>query len=222
MTGATITDTFPAALTSVSWTCAASGGSSCGSASGSGNLNTTANLLAGGTVTYTVNATVSCVGDGFDHEHGDGGGAGWCDRNESDEQHRDAMWIRRTRRWTWRSARRMVWPPSCLARRSRTRSWRRTMDRVSRMARTITDTFPAFLVNPTWTCAASVGSSCGAASGTGNMNTTVNLLVGGTATYTVNATVSRVGVGCASEHGDGGGAGWRDRNESGEQHRDRC
>ena len=64
VTGATITDTFPAELTGVTWTCSASGGSSCGSASGSGNLNTTANLLVGGTVTYTVNATVSASASG--------------------------------------------------------------------------------------------------------------------------------------------------------------
>ena len=89
VTGATITDTFPAFLLNPTWTCSASSGSSCGSGSGSGNLNTTANLLAGGTVTYTVNATVCCIGEWFDHEHGDGGGAGRRDRNQSGEQQRD-------------------------------------------------------------------------------------------------------------------------------------
>lgn len=60
VTGAAITDTVPNAITGVSWTCTASSGSSCGAASGTGNaINTTANLLSGGTATYTVTGTVS-------------------------------------------------------------------------------------------------------------------------------------------------------------------
>jgi uncharacterized repeat protein (TIGR01451 family)/fimbrial isopeptide formation D2 family protein len=56
--GGTVTDNFPAALTGVTWTCVASGGSSCTGA-GIGNINDSAvNLLVGGTATYTVNATV--------------------------------------------------------------------------------------------------------------------------------------------------------------------
>ncbi len=57
--GATVTDTFPADLTGVSWTCAASSGSSCGVASGSGNIATTVSLSAGGTATYTASGTVA-------------------------------------------------------------------------------------------------------------------------------------------------------------------
>ena len=56
----TVTDTFPAAVSGVTWTCAASGGSSC-VASGSGNINTIATLASGGTATYTVNATVTAA-----------------------------------------------------------------------------------------------------------------------------------------------------------------
>ncbi len=55
----------------------------------------------------------------------------------------------------------------------------------------VTDTFnPSFftVAGVTWTCTASAGSSC-TASGSGNINTTVNLLSGGTATFTVTAPV---------------------------------
>ncbi|MBC7930962.1 MAG: DUF11 domain-containing protein [Rubrivivax sp.] len=56
----TVTDTVPAALTGVTWTCAASAGSSCAAASGSGNsISTSATLLANGTATYTITGTVS-------------------------------------------------------------------------------------------------------------------------------------------------------------------
>jgi len=42
----------------------------------------------------------------------------------------------------------------------------------------------------TWTCSAGGGGACGAASGSGNINTTVNLPVGGSAIFFVSATVA--------------------------------
>src|SRR5207237_751312 len=56
-------------------------------------------------------------------------------------------------------------------------------------AATVTDTAPASLTFGAWTCAASAGSSC-PASGSGNISAAVNLVNGGTATFTVNATVA--------------------------------
>src|SRR5436190_10614780 len=56
-TGATVADTFPASLTAT-WTCVGAGGGTC-TASGSGNINDIVNLPAGGSVTYTVSATIS-------------------------------------------------------------------------------------------------------------------------------------------------------------------
>ncbi|MFF8959048.1 hypothetical protein [Streptomyces sp. NPDC014894] len=45
------------------------------------------------------------------------------------------------------------------------------------------------LTGTTWTCTATVGSACGQASGSGNtLNTTVDLLRGGSATYTITGT----------------------------------
>jgi len=58
VTGAAVADNFPATLTGVGWSCAASAGSSC-AASGSGNIADTVSLPSGGTVTYSVNATVA-------------------------------------------------------------------------------------------------------------------------------------------------------------------
>ena len=60
-TGVGITDNFPAALTPGAWSCTASGGASCGAASGSGNLSTSANLPLNGAVTYRVAATVNAM-----------------------------------------------------------------------------------------------------------------------------------------------------------------
>ena len=57
VTGATLTDTAPAGLTFGNWTCVATAGSSCASG-GAGNLSTPISLLAGGTATFSVPATV--------------------------------------------------------------------------------------------------------------------------------------------------------------------
>jgi uncharacterized repeat protein (TIGR01451 family) len=61
VTGAVVTDSRPAALTSWSWSCAAGAGASCGTTtSGNGNINATLGALAtGSSVTFTVTARVS-------------------------------------------------------------------------------------------------------------------------------------------------------------------
>ncbi len=58
VTGARVTDTFPAQLTSISWSCAGSGGGSCGTPGGSGNIDALVNLPVGATATFTVSAAV--------------------------------------------------------------------------------------------------------------------------------------------------------------------
>ncbi len=55
---------------------------------------------------------------------------------------------------------------------------------------TVADTFPASLTGVTWTCVGAGGGTCTAA-GSGNINdTSVNLPVGGSVTYTATASVS--------------------------------
>jgi uncharacterized repeat protein (TIGR01451 family) len=61
-TGATVVDTFPASLT-CSWTCVGAGGGTC-TPSGSGNINSTVNLPAGGSVTYTASCAISAAATG--------------------------------------------------------------------------------------------------------------------------------------------------------------
>lgn len=56
--GARVIDIIPAVLQGAAWTCFASPGSSCTPA-GSGNINEAVNLLAGGSVTYSLTATVA-------------------------------------------------------------------------------------------------------------------------------------------------------------------
>lgn len=61
VTAATISDPFPAGLGSITWTCAASGGSSC-PASGSGNIAASVNLAVNGTATFTARAVATGSG----------------------------------------------------------------------------------------------------------------------------------------------------------------
>ena len=63
-TGATVTDTMPSKLSGMTWTCAPALGSTCGLTSGSGSINTAVTLISGGSVTFTVNATVSATATG--------------------------------------------------------------------------------------------------------------------------------------------------------------
>ena len=62
----------------------------------------------------------------------------------------------------------------------------------------VTDTFPAAITGVSWTCSASAGSSCGAPSGTGNINQLVNLAVGGTVIFNADATLSPGATGTVS------------------------
>ncbi len=59
-TSATITDLFPAELSNPTWTASFSAGAN-GSESGSGNLNATPSIPAGGTATYVVTGTVNAA-----------------------------------------------------------------------------------------------------------------------------------------------------------------
>ncbi|MEO8505263.1 MAG: DUF11 domain-containing protein, partial [Acidobacteriota bacterium] len=62
--GVTVTDTFPAACASVTYSSVASGGAAGNTASGSGNISDTVNLPSGSGVTYTAICTTSNLASG--------------------------------------------------------------------------------------------------------------------------------------------------------------
>ncbi len=59
-----ISDTLPYELGSVTWSCLASSGSSCGSESGSNGITQTLTLASGGIITFTVKGTVASTATG--------------------------------------------------------------------------------------------------------------------------------------------------------------
>jgi uncharacterized repeat protein (TIGR01451 family) len=64
VSGAMVTDTFPADFTGATFTATATGGATGFTASGSGNLSETVNLPVGGTITYVVTGTISASATG--------------------------------------------------------------------------------------------------------------------------------------------------------------
>ena len=62
--GAKITDTFPAAITSDTWTATATGGATGFTTPGSGPINDTVSMPVGSTITYTVTAQISTTASG--------------------------------------------------------------------------------------------------------------------------------------------------------------
>jgi uncharacterized repeat protein (TIGR01451 family) len=188
-TGATVADTFPAALTVNTWTCTATAGSSC-TATGSGNNRTGSVTLAiGGSATYTANTSLSGAATGtVSNTASVTPPAGFTDPNVANNNATDTdtvllaanLSITKTDNVTGISAGGTVTYTIVVGNSGPNNVTGATM----------TDAFPAAISSAIWTCTASGGSSCGGSSGSGNMNRTINVQNGGTVTFTVNATLS--------------------------------
>ncbi|HEY7945643.1 MAG TPA: hypothetical protein VIH15_14160 [Casimicrobiaceae bacterium] len=190
--GATVTDTLPATITGATWTCAASVGSSC-PASGSGNINASVNLLAGGSATFVLTGTIATTATGtLANTAVVTTPPGVTDTNPSNNSATDTdtltsqadLAISKTDGVTSVAAGGATIytivagnnGPSAVT------------------GATMADSAPPGLSLGSWSCSATAGSSC-PASGSGNISAALNLLVGGSATFTVNATVSGAATG---------------------------
>jgi uncharacterized repeat protein (TIGR01451 family) len=188
--GAAFTDTFPADLTSVSWTCTASAGSSCGAANGNGDINTTLDLLAGGTATFQVSATLSNspAGSDFSNTATVAIAAGAFDPNLTNNSATDTNAIGSITDLsvTITDAKTFTYP-------GQTVNYTIAVSNGGpddAIAASVTSTFSANFTSIDWTCSASAGSACGAANGSGAINATVDLLAGGSATFQVTGQFS--------------------------------
>ncbi len=185
--GATVTDTVPATITGVSWTCVGAGGGSC-TASGAGNISDTVNLPAGGTVTYTLTGTLSGSATGsLSNTVTLGAPSGVTDPNPANNSATDAdavadvadLSIAKT------DGQATAVPGSAV---TYTIVASNAGPSVASGA-TVTDAVPAEITGVTWTCVGAGGGSC-TASGSGSLDETVDLPAGGTVTYTLTGTVS--------------------------------
>ncbi len=191
--GATVTDAFPVALGLVSWTCAASAGSSC-TGVGAGDINdNAANLLVGGTATYTVNATINGSATGIlSNTASIAPPALTTDPGPTANSATDTDNLTPTANLSIFNTDGAIneIPGTGI-------TYTSTVGNAGPSnvtGATVTDNFPAALTGVTWTCSASVGSSCTLANA-GPISDPVNILSGGTLTYTVNATISAAATG---------------------------
>jgi uncharacterized repeat protein (TIGR01451 family) len=191
--GATVADTFPASLT-CTWTCAGAGGGTC-TASGSGNLNDTVNLPSGGSVTYTASCTISAAATGtLSNTATVTAPGGVTDPTPGNNSATDSdtlaasadLAITKTDGVTTATAGGSVTYTITASNSGPSNA----------TGATVADTFPASLTC-TWTCAGAGGGTC-TASGSGNLNDTVNLPVGGSVTYTASCAISAAATGTLS------------------------
>ncbi len=191
-TGATVADTFPASLT-CTWTCVGAGGGTC-TASGSGNINGTVNLPAGGSVTYTATCAISPAATGSLTNTATVSSTTTSDSNTADNSATDTdtltaqadLAVTKTDGVTTATAGGSVTYTITASNSGPSNA----------TGATVADTFPASLTC-TWTCAGAGGGTC-TASGSGNINSTVNLPSGGSVTYTASCTVSAAATGTLS------------------------
>ena len=190
-TGATVTDNLPVKLTGATWTRTVAGGAWADTSSGSGDINESVELPAGGSVTYTVNATVSASASG-------------SLANTATVTAPDTVADSTPGNNSATDTDTIVVPTADL---SITKTDGQTsVDPGATVTYTIiasnagpdaamgakvTDVLPpAELTDATWTSVAAGGASGNVASGSGNIDDTVNLPAGGSVTYTLSVKVA--------------------------------
>ncbi|MBI3421543.1 MAG: ExeM/NucH family extracellular endonuclease [Acidobacteria bacterium] len=193
VTGATVADTFPAALT-CTWTCVGAGGGTC-TASGSGNINNSVNLPSGGSVTYTASCSIAANATGtLSNTATVAAPGGVSDPTPGNNSATDSdtlapqadLAITKTDGVTTAT-------PGGSVTYTITAS---NAGPSNAPGATVADTFPAALTC-TWTCVGAGGGTC-TASGSGNINNSVNLPSGGSVTYTASCSIAANATGTLS------------------------
>ncbi|MDX1998485.1 MAG: GEVED domain-containing protein, partial [Thermoanaerobaculia bacterium] len=209
--GATVADTFPAALLTPSWTCVASALSSCTAGPTAGNINDTVTVRAGGTLIYTVNATVSGAFSGtLSNTATVAAAGGTTDTNAGNNSATDTTTVNAV-------ADVAITKDDGVTTAVPGQSVVYTLvasnaGPSAAPAAQVTDTFPAACASVSWTCVGAGGGSC-PANGSGNLNATVNLPMGGTATFSVTCNIASSATGSlANTVTIGAGAGVTDPN----------
>src|SRR5205814_2277474 len=181
--GVTVADALPAVLTAT-WTCVGAGGGTC-TASGSGNINDTVNLPAGGSVTYTVSAAIRGSASGsLSNTATVAAPAGVTDPTPGNNSATDTdtvssradLAVTKTDGVTVATAGGSVTYTITASNAGPSNA----------TGATVADTFPASLT-ATWTAVGANGGTIGgnpSASGSGNINSVVNLPVNGSVTFT--------------------------------------
>ncbi len=196
VTGEQVTDLFPSDFTAVSWTSVATGGSSVGQASGTGDIQTTVNLAAGGSATFIAIGEISPSATGtLSNTASVTAPANETDLNPSDDSATDTDTITSAAQTgvtiTNSDGIATAVPGDTTA---------YTIVVTNNGSSTVTDEqvtdlFPSDITAASWTAVATSGSSVAQGSGTGDIQTTVTLAAGGSATFTAVGTIDPGAIG---------------------------
>ena len=192
VTGASVTDSVPAVLTGVTWTCVGAGGGTC-PASGSRGISETVDLPAGGSVTFSLTGMVDTAATGnLSNMATVAAPSGIIDPNPADNAATDGDSLTpQADLWIWKTD----GQASAAAGTPITYTIMASNAGPSDASGArVADTVPAAILGATWTCAGAGGGIC-SASGTGDIDDTVDLPVGGSVTYTLTGTIDAAAVG---------------------------
>jgi uncharacterized repeat protein (TIGR01451 family) len=189
VTAATVADTFPANINCPTWTCSGAGGGTC-TAAGSGNINDTVNLPAGGSVTYLANCSVASSAIGVVVNTATVSSS-VPDPVPGNNSATDTDAVTQVSDFAITKTDGVA---SAVPGESVTYTIVASNAGPSNGPSTqVADTFPAGLTC-TWTCAGAGGGTCTAA-GAGNILDLTNLPAGGSVTYTAPCAISAAATG---------------------------
>ncbi|MCB1610067.1 MAG: DUF11 domain-containing protein, partial [Xanthomonadales bacterium] len=187
--GATVTDNFPAACTSVNWSCVGAGGGSCG-ASGMGNINDAVDLPLGGSVTYTaICAIASSAGGNLANTATVSGPDPDPNMANNSATDTDTYFPMANVAISKDDGVTSLVPGT-----STTYTIIASNAGPSDSSGSLIDIFPAACTSVSWTCASAGGSVC-LASGMGDINHLITLRAGGSVTYTATCITSPAATG---------------------------
>ena len=185
-TAVSVTDTLPPSLRSCSWSCTAAGGATCAATTtGIGNLADTINLPVGGTATYTAACLLTFTATGSLSNTATIASA-IPDPNPANNSSTatDTLGFSADLSVVALDHVEIIAPGATL---TYTIIAGNSGPSPANGA-SVTDTFPALCLSPTWTCIGTNGATC-PPSGSGNIATTVDLPLLGVATFTATCTV---------------------------------
>jgi uncharacterized repeat protein (TIGR01451 family) len=196
--GASVNDTFPASITSDSFTAVGTTGTSGFSATGTGAIHNTVTIPVGGSITYTVTANISATATGsLSNTATVTKPAGATETNLTNNSATDTDTLTPTANLTVTKVDNVGGSSITGTTGSVAAGGMMTFTIVLHNAGpstaagvNISDVFPAAILGDTFTAAATGGATGFSATGTGTINNTVTLPSGSTVTYTVTANVS--------------------------------
>jgi uncharacterized repeat protein (TIGR01451 family) len=194
VTGASVGDSMPAAITSATYTAVASGGATGFTASGSGSIGDTVNLPAGSTITYTVTANIGAGATGtLTNTATVSAPGGATDPSLANNTATDSDTVTPQADLAISKTDGVA---SVTAGTSTTYTIVVTNNGPSNVdGATVADTLPAAITSDTYTVVASGGATGFTASGSGGIGDTVNMPAGSTITYTLLAQIGSSATG---------------------------